>query len=172
MIDVARCAEYLIPVLPHAHFTICGDGEQRKEFETFIKEKGIQDHFELKGWVKEEKVYEMLNPYDYDVFLLTSLWEGLPRSMLQAGSVGIPCVCYAVNGVSEVLLLGETGWPVPVGDYKMAASAILWIRNHPMRAMEIGKVCSRFIREEFDIDKMVRQQEDLYMELAKEKGLI
>ena len=96
---------------------------------------------------------------------MTSLWEGLPRSLVEAAVAGVPSVAYAVNGVKDILVDGETGLPVRPHDTAAAAEKILWIKNHPAEAKRLAQNALTRVEKEFDIDKMVREQDDLYHQL-------
>src|SRR6185295_20171406 len=81
MIAVARlvCAR-----MPEVSFVLIGDGMLRPRIEALIEEKGLQHHVRLAGWRRD--VHRAMKCFD--VLLLTSRWEGLPRVMLEAASVG------------------------------------------------------------------------------------
>ena len=70
-------------------------------------------------------------------------------------------MAYAVNGVTDILKEGETGFPIPAGDVDLAVQKLLWLRTHPEKAKEMGERGRHLIEKEFDIDYMVRQQEAL-----------
>ena len=98
-------------------------------------------------------------------FALTSLWEGLPRAIVEASAARLPSVAYAVNGLKEIVRDGETGFAIPPHQPEAAAEKIVWLKTHPLEALQMGLRARERIVKEFDIDKMVRQQEDLYRDL-------
>jgi len=98
-------------------------------------------------------------------FLLTSLWEGLPRALVEAFVARLPAIAYSVGGVKDILRDGENGHLIPPGNFDMAAEKILWLANHPLEAVRMGGKGQATVSQEFDIDTMVRDQENLYQSL-------
>lgn len=78
---------------------IVGDGELKKEIECFIKQEGIESNVSLMGWRND--VNEMLNLFD--VFVLPSLWEGMPLAILEAKSASLPCVVSNIAGNKTII---------------------------------------------------------------------
>lgn len=159
--DLARTAKAVLAQSADIHFLLVGDGEQRASLERYIGSEGIAQNVHLLGWRHDAPQILAAS----DCFLLTSLWEGLPRALVEAALAGLPSVAYSVNGVKDILIEGETGFPVPPHDTAAAAEKILWIKNHPAEARKFAQKARTRVENEFDIDKMVRQQEDLYQKL-------
>jgi glycosyltransferase involved in cell wall biosynthesis len=103
------------------------------------------------------------------VFLLTSLWEGLPRALVEAVLAGVAPVCYDTDGVRDVLGAGDPGL-IPQGHVAAAAAAVKqFALDSPERRARVAALQAR-IGADFDIDNMVRQQESLYMSLFQKKA--
>jgi len=160
-LDVARTAKAVLEKDPSVHFLMVGDGELRAGVEGYIASHGIAGNMHILGW--RQDIPAILSASN--CFLLTSLWEGLPRALVEAGAARLPAVAYAVNGVKEIVREGETGFPVPPHQPEEAAEKILWLKDHPLEARQMGRKARTEIEKEFDIDKMVRQQENLYQDL-------
>ena len=93
-------------VLPQARFLLVGDGALRKKIEKLIAEFNLGPQFILTGWRRDiPKVLSAM-----DVFVLTSLWEGLPIAVLEAMVSRVPVVATHTGGISEVIAEGETGF--------------------------------------------------------------
>ena len=88
-------------------FTFIGDGELYAECKAIIEKNNLEDRIILKGWISDVSIILK----DYDVFLLNSLWEGLPISILEAMSVGLPIICSNIKGNNE-LVNSSNGWLV------------------------------------------------------------
>ena len=100
-----------------------------------------------------------------DLFLLTSLFEGLPRAVLQAMAAGVPVVATAVDGTPEVVEDGVTGLLVPPGRPDLAARRLLELeRDEPLRRRCVEGARRRLDRS-FDIRRMVRELDRLYLSL-------
>jgi len=160
-VDAARTAKAVLKTDPSVHFLMVGDGELRASVEAYVQSEGISSQVHFLGW--RQDIASLLAASN--CFLLTSLWEGLPRAIVEAAVARLPVVAYAVNGVKEILIEGETGFPVPPHQTDAAAEKILWLKNHSQEAGQMGKRARALVEKEFDIDRMVRQQEELYQEL-------
>lgn len=151
--DFIRAAHVIHNELPGAHFLVVGDGAERTFLENQIKEAGLNEVFHLPGW--REDIPEILAASS--IFVLSSLWEGLPRSLVEALLVGLPAVCYDTDGIRDVLPDEEC--LVKQGDFALLAQKAIALLKQPKNT---GK---DLIDDDFDIDKMVTQQADLYQTL-------
>jgi len=148
-----------------AYFILVGDGILREKVEKRVDELGLKKRFTLLGWRRD--IAEILAATD--IFVLTSLWEGLPRVLPQAMTMGIPIVATKVDGTPEAVVNGVNGFLAEPRDTKGMAEKIIHLLNHPEEARALGKR-GRDKVEEFDIWKMVKEQEKLYLRLLREKG--
>ncbi len=102
-----------------------------------------------------------------DVFVMTSLWEGLPRSLVEALSLKIPSVCYETDGVTDLLSRGG-GKIIPQKRPDLAAEAISEILSDSVSKSIYFDNFPYQILSEFDINFMVKQQEEMYDHLLHE----
>jgi glycosyltransferase involved in cell wall biosynthesis len=142
-------------------FFIAGDGELRPAVERAIADAGLGDVVHLLGW--RDDVPELLAAMD--IFLLTSLFEGLPRVVLQAMAASVPVVATDTGGVAEVVLDGETGRLVPRGDPAAAAGAIEALAGDAETRRRFADSARSLLGGEFDSRRMVRDLEDIYDEV-------
>ena len=121
---------------PDAKVGICGDGILRPKLEEQIQSMGLSDSVKLFG--HSDNVEKFLT--SADVFVMPSLWEGLPIALLEAMSAGLPIVATRVEGVEEVVEEGKHGLLVPVGNINALADAIVQLLadSHLRRAMGIA----------------------------------
>jgi glycosyltransferase involved in cell wall biosynthesis len=159
--DVIKTAKEVLAKDPSVHFLMAGDGELRASVEALAQSEGITSQVHFLGWRQDVPALLAAS----NCFLLTSLWEGLPRAIVEASAARLPSVAYAVNGVKEIIQDGETGFSIPPHQPEIAAEKILWLKDHPQDAKQMGQKARAAIEKEFDIDRMVRQQESLYKEL-------
>ena len=160
-LDFVRVAKVVLDERRDARFCLVGDGLLRPQIETLIDELKISDKVVLLGWRRD--IPEIMN--SIDLLLLTSLWEGLPRVLPQAMASGIPVVATNVNGSPEAVKNGLNGYLLPPGDVLGMAQTIIYLLNTPREARAMG-LKGRELVEEFDIWKMVKQQERLYANLT------
>lgn len=153
---------------PAARFLVVGDGMLRKKCEQLAARMGVRDRMVFAGWRRD--IPQVLAAMD--VFCLTSRWEGLPRSLLQAMAAGRPVVATYVDGTREILHEGVNGYGAYPHEEKKIAERIGRLLADPARRARMGEEARRTVTEEFDIRKMVRDLEALYEECAREKGLL
>ncbi len=95
-------------------------------------------------------------------FLLTSDYEGLPYTVLEAMAAGVPVVATRVGGVPEQVVDGETGFLFEPGDPAAAAAAVERILADPEGAGRLGEAGRERVRREFGLERMVGETVALY----------
>lgn len=113
-----------------ARLIILGEGEDRRVLQDLIVSLGLQDWVALPGFVP--------NPYAYmrhsSLFVLSSLWEGLPTVLIEAMAVGVPVVATdCPSGPFEILKGGQLGELIPVDNLSALTSAILKVLEGNIR---------------------------------------
>ncbi len=106
---------------------------------------------------------------DAGVFVLSSLWEGLPYVVLEAMGHGVPVVSTAVDGVPEAVEDGVTGLLVPAGDPLALAAAVSRVLGEPSLGASMGAAARARIASDFTLDGMVGSLVDLYTRIQKER---
>ena len=165
--DFISAAQRLSKTHENTVFMLVGGGEGLEAARTGAKDAGLEKRLLLPGW--REDSAEILAAAD--IFTLTSLWEGLPRSLVEAIKTGLPSVCYRTDGVTDLLYDGANGYVVEQGNLDTLCLRLKELVEHPaLRAKMAAKAAGADLSE-FDIDYMVRQQEALYTELLKKKDI-
>ncbi|MFA6583208.1 MAG: glycosyltransferase family 4 protein [Elusimicrobiaceae bacterium] len=165
-LDFVRTAQEVLKACPDAVFLYLGDGPLRAETEKLARELGVADRCFFPGWRRDVPQIMAVS----SVFILTSLWEGLPRSLVQAIRSGLPCSVYITDGVTDIIDNGRNGFLIPSRDTKrMAETVISLLKNASLRAKIAGTAAKTDLAD-FDIDAMVRRQEELYERIIKVKG--
>ncbi len=111
-----------------------GDGELRARTEREIRRSALGSRFLLLG---ERSDVPALLPA-FDVFALSSLYEGLPCALVEAMTCGIPVVATAVNSVPEIVIAGRTGLLARPADPSALADALRFMLDHPAAAAEMA----------------------------------
>jgi glycosyltransferase involved in cell wall biosynthesis len=165
-LDFVRMAARVAGKKPETQFLFVGDGELRDAMEAEIARRGLTKSFRLAGWRRDvPAVMRCL-----DVFVLTSLWEGLPRVYLEALASGVPVVGTRVDGAAEVVRDGINGYLLAPGDINGMAERVLALLANPTLAADMGRR-GESLPPEFDIHDMVHRQEQEYERLlAGEKA--
>ncbi len=161
-LDFVRAMKIVSEQFPDVHALMVGDGELRPHIEAVIAKKGLEHTITLLGWRTDIPALLHL----FDVLVLTSLWEGLPRVCPQAMAAGLPVVATRVDGTPEAIQDGLNGLLAEPGDVQGIAAHILFLLTHPDRAQDMGRQGQQRV-EEFDSHLMVRQQEELYETLMR-----
>ena len=123
-----------------AKLVILGEGDDRAALEEFIRANDLLGTVYLPGFVA--------NPYKFmqagSLFVLSSRYEGLPNVLIEAIHLGLPCVSTCCkSGPREILLEGEGGRLVPVGDPERMAAAIIDTFNDPDTTKAMSAVAAR-----------------------------
>ena len=165
-LDFVAVAARVAAQVPGSHFVFAGDGELRAQLEQAVGAAGLRGRFHALGWRRDPEFIVG----DLSVLVLTSLHEGLPRVVPEAMAAGRPVVATAVDGTPEAVRDGVTGFLHPPGDVEglAASTARLLVDRELARAMGAK---ARTLVDEWDIDEMVRRQEDMYEELLREAGI-
>ena len=95
---------------------------------------------------------------------MPSLHEGLPYTLLEAMSLGVPAIASRVGGLAEVLRDGETGLLVEVGDVDGIASALSHLAGDAAFARRLGEAAAREQREKYTLERMVSEYLEVYAE--------
>jgi glycosyltransferase involved in cell wall biosynthesis len=132
-LDFVTAAAQVAASRPNAHFVVVGDGPLRAEVESRVAAAGLAGRFHLTGLRRD--VPDLL--HSFDVFALTSLWEGLPRVLIQAMAAGLPVVATAVDGSAEAVEDGVNGLLTPPGDPQALAAALLRLLGDPALAVQM-----------------------------------
>ncbi len=160
-LDWVRIAGKVARQLPDCHFLLVGDGPLRAEVEAALVEEGITERTVLTGLRRD--VPRMIAAMD--VFLLTSLWEGLPRVIPEAMAMRVSVVANRADGTAEAISHGETGFLCDPGDLDEAAAYCVQLLTQPALRAEMGNRGRAFALREFDVRQMVAQIDQLYQEL-------
>jgi glycosyltransferase involved in cell wall biosynthesis len=162
-LDFVRVIKRIVESMPGVHAVMVGDGVLRPEIEALIAHYDLKKTISLLGWRTD--VPELLPLFD--VFVLTSLWEGLPRVCPQAMAAALPIVATHVDGIPEAVHDGINGFLRPPGDIEGIADKVMYLLQHPDIAKQMGLEGRQRVRE-FDIQRMMQQQEELYRSLVSE----
>lgn len=144
-------------------FHIVGDGPMNQEVQEYARKLNIQDSVVFHG--EKNNVPEILQTFD--VFVITSDYEGLSNAIMEAMLTGLPVVATAVGGNSELVREGQTGFLCPAGDAEAIAGKITELIDRPDLARQFGERGRKKILREFSTPKMVRNTEEIFCRLIR-----
>lgn len=142
---------------------IASDGELKEQLNEKIALLGLGRQIELVGYKKNTP--EFLN--SLDLFVLSSRWEGLGIVILEAGAAGLPVIASDVDGIKEIIDDKEDGLLFTKGNSDELKEKIKYLLNNESERKRLGQALQRKIIEKFDIEKIVRQYEEVYIQACK-----
>ena len=150
-----------------ARFLVVGDGLLRKELEARAQELGLSEAVIFTGLRKDiPAVLASL-----DVLVFSSLWEGLPVTLLEGMAAAKPVVATSVGGIPDVVLPEKTGLLVPPSDAEALAQACLRLMADDKIRRAMGQAGLERVRTQYSMRVMVDRTDKLYTKLLRETGL-
>jgi len=147
---------------PDVRLVIVGEGELRPMLEHQIRELHLEKHVILTGFRTD--VLALLK--GFDVFVMSSVTEGLGTSLLDAMAAARPIVATTAGGIPEVVIDGETGLLVPPRDAHRMAEAIVGLLGRSEERARMGRAGLARVRERFSAERMVGGTLAVYERLA------
>ncbi len=161
-----QAAKRIIDQFPHAKFLIVGEGYYRTKLEQQVEQLSLSDSIKFIGYRADiAKIISI-----FDVFLLTSLWEGLPRVLVQAAMLGKPIVTFDVEGAREVVKHGVNGFIVPLRDTESLAQKLLVLVGNLELARGMGRHGKEIVRDHWAATTMIEKTKHVYEELIAAKN--
>jgi glycosyltransferase involved in cell wall biosynthesis len=137
---------------------IAGKGEQRAELEALVRECGLGDRITLLGPRNDIPDLQAAA----DIFVMPSLWEGLPLAILEAMFAGNAIVASNISGIPEAIQHERHGLLVPPGDEGALSAAITRVMTDRAYAARLGEAAKNRANEKFTIATMANLYERLY----------
>jgi len=161
-------AEQIATVVPQSYFVWVGDGPLRDSVEREVERLGLKSRFIITGWRNDaEKLL-----HAFDVFVLSSISEGLPYTLLEAMGAGLPPVVTDVAGCRDVVRHGADGFVTPVGKPKALAEAIVRLLRNKLLRRKMGIAARERVIQNFTLESMVEKIDNLYEQLLRRKRRI
>ena len=155
---IIRAMKIIVTSLPGAVLLIIGDGALRTELESLTANLGLQNHIKFLG--ARSNIGELLSVLD--VFVLSSFSEGLSLTLIEACAAAKPIVATNVGGNAEIVKHECNGLLVPSDQPEVMARAILEILTDEAKASQMGEKGRKKFEEEFMLDVMLKNYEDMY----------
>jgi glycosyltransferase involved in cell wall biosynthesis len=146
---------------PDCQFLIVGDGPERASLEALASSLGIRTSIHFAG--HRGDVPGLLKASD--LFVLPSLWEGMPNALLEAMAAGLPVIATAVEGSREIIESDESGLLVPAADPSDLARAILRVLNQPDLAARLSSGAQSAVVKQFTNISAIAAYDHLYRQL-------
>ncbi|MEE9346492.1 MAG: glycosyltransferase family 4 protein [Methylococcales bacterium] len=143
-------------------FVLAGDGDiegTRK----FVKDNSFEKIVSVPGWISGDQKLTLLK--EADIYILPSYQEGLPISILEAMSAGLPIVSTPVGGIPDAVIDGENGYLIEPGDFKALASKILLLSEDHNLWKKLSLRSSEIAKQKFHMSRIETELTDLYNKL-------
>jgi glycosyltransferase involved in cell wall biosynthesis len=161
VVNLLRAAPQILSPFPEIKIAVVGDGPQSGTLRREAQRLGLEGRLLFLGERKDAASVMAL----FDIFVLPSLWEGLPFVLVEAAALGKPIVATAVDGVSEILEDGKTGLLVPPNDPSALADAVIRLLRDNEGARRLGERARALVPPRFPLRRMIEQTQNLYLDL-------
>jgi glycosyltransferase involved in cell wall biosynthesis len=155
-------ASLVVPQVPDARFLILGEGELRPMLEQQVRRYGLEKHVLLPGFRPD--VLSVLK--GFDLFVMSSVMEGLGTSVLDAMACTRPVVGTRAGGIPEMVDDNRTGLLVPARDPSELSHAIVSLLERPDMREAFGQAGRQRVEQRFSADRMVAATLAAYVDLA------
>ena len=166
-LDFLRAAQLIAQRMPGVRFVIVGEADHGKPDAvepSVARDFGIWDHCHFLGSRENEELpclYRLM-----DVLVLPSLFEGIPRVIMEAAAMGVPAVATNVKGNREAVVDGRSGTLVPLGDVPALTDAVLQLLQDSKQARRMGDEARKVAFERFDERSVFERVKAEYARLA------
>jgi len=143
---------------PKAVLLIAGDGPLRSKLEYEVQRLDISSSVKFLGFRLD--ITSLLQAFD--IYVLPSLWEGLPMAILEAMALKKPIIATKVGGTPEAIIDGKTGLLVPPRSPESLTNAVIRLCENQNFAAQLGLNAFEFFMQEFTVREMVHKYEKLY----------
>ena len=139
-----------------------GDGPLEAECIKLIHEYNLQSKIQLVGFQKDSKIFYKI----FDIFILSSHYEGMPYALLEAMSMGIPAVGTNVIGIKDLIVNGETGYLVNEGNHTELAEAVVNLIENPEKLSIFSNNAKNIADENYNLDNGIKNYQEFYTSLS------
>jgi L-malate glycosyltransferase len=157
-----EAAHLVVQEMPDARFVILGEGELRDQLERQVRDYHLEKHVLLPGFRTD--VLGCIKAFD--VFVMSSITEGLGTSLLDAMACSRPIVATRAGGIPEVVDDGATGLLVGPRDHHEMAKAIVRLLKNDEERRRMGEAGLARLRDRFTLERMVAGTSAVYERLA------
>ncbi|HUY35268.1 MAG TPA: glycosyltransferase [Pirellulales bacterium] len=159
--DLIWATDLLKVIRDDVHLLVIGDGPHRVRLERFRRQVEIEDRVHFLG--HRADVPRFLR--HFDVVWLASEYEGLPNVIMEAMAAGVPVVASDIPGNRDLVVPGQTGFLVPLGDRAAFARQTRVLLDDAELAGRFGAAGRERVLREFSIERMIERHAELYREL-------
>lgn len=165
MTTLVKAFAETVKAAPHARLLIAGIGDQEQEIKTLAAELCPAGTVHFAGWVSDmNSFYHAL-----DVNMLTSISETFSYAITEGARMHCATICTPVGGLPKVVIDGETGYLVAVGDHETMSKRMIDLAFDQSLRSRLGRAIYEKVKNEFSVESMTIQQEAIYRSFLKRR---
>ena len=147
---------------PNVYFLIVGEGELERQLATQVNVLGLKSSLQFAGPRQDIELLLQAS----DLFVSSSLWEGLPTVILESMAAGVPVIATDIPGSNDLIEHKENGWLSPPRDFQALAATILEALNNRQKWREYSIRAQRTV-EAFAISEIAVKHQEVYQQLTR-----
>ena len=160
--DLLDVFERLAVGHPDARLVLIGDGDERAALQRRVEASPVAGRVEFRGFVADAiPCYA-----EFDLFVMTSSLEGIPRCLMESMACGVPIAAYDIPGVDQLIEHDRTGLLAPYGDKDSLLAHCRTLLLDREASARIADSARRHVRDRFSAERMAREYADVYAELV------
>lgn len=156
--DLLQAMARVRALRPGVRLLLIGDGPERSRLERMTAELDLTECVVFPGWQKDLTTWMSA----LDVFVLPSESEGLPCAVLEAMAAGVPVVATPVGDLPHVVIEGESGFLVPIGDIRALADALVRLVDDEALRQRFGRFSRESVMKRYSEQSMVDRYTEIY----------
>lgn len=141
-------------------YSIIGEGILKEQLKKLVARLNLVDVVEFLGAMSHVHISKQMR--DAHIFLIPSVAEVLPVTLMEAQAVGLPVVATDVGGIDEIVSDGKSGFLVPPHNAGALATKLEYLISHPEIWLEMGRCGRKIVEERYDIEKLNQRLVNIY----------
>ena len=146
--------------IPNVMLEIVGDGVLHEDLQTLLKKLNVSNKVRFEGAISHQAIIQKLS--QWDLFVMSSLWEGFGIAIIEAMALEKPVVATNVEGIVEIVEDGVTGYLVPPKSPAALAQKIIALLFNRTKRFEMGKAGKEKVLNQFSIEQFVEKTKNVY----------
>ena len=151
---------------PKTHFLIIGTGELEESLKEWVRYLNIENNIHFFGYRSD--IQNLIS--QLDLVVLSSLWEGLPLTPIEAFSVGKTVVATGVDGTVEIVEDRKSGILIEPKKPEKIARNVIWMIEHPEEKKSMEQEAKQRYEQEFSIERLSKAYIDFYERICNERA--
>lgn len=147
---------------PNTRLLLLGDGDARAELEKYSQNLKSAEYIEFLGF-RDDRLSLLKS---FDLFVMTSTLEGIPRCLMEATAAGIPVAAYDIPGIDQLISHNQTGLLANLGDKQTLQQYWQELLFQPDKASELADAAKKYVNQHYSANRMAAEYSELFFELS------